>query len=168
MPQLTALILAEVGDGRSPVLDVGAGTGLLVQALPIRAGLEIDALDISPQMLGVAMGKGLYRRAIEADLTATLPIADGVYGAIVSSGTFTHGHVGPDAIDELLRVAHRRAVFVLAINKAHFEARGFGDKFAELEPLIEGLVLRVVQIYGPEATGDHKDDQAYIAVFSKR
>lgn len=168
MPKLVALIYAEVGHGRTPVLDVGAGTGLVVDAVLMRAGLQIDALDISPQMLKVAADKGHYRDTIVADLTKTLDLRDGSYDAIVSSGTFTHGHVGPDALDELLRVAQSGAVFVLAINKEHFEARGFAAKFASLETDIEGLDMRTVQIYGAGAKGDHKDDQALIAVFYKR
>lgn len=168
MPQHVADVFSEVGVGKTPVLDVGAGTGLLAEALPADKARVVDALDISPQMLAVAMGKGLYRTAIEADLTKALQIADGTYGAVVSSGTFTHGHVGPEALDALLRVAQGGAVFVLAINKEFFEARGFGAKFAALEPNIADLEFRSVAIYGAGAKGDHKDDQALIAVFSKR
>jgi len=166
MPRLVARAFADVGQGKTPVLDVGAGTGLLAEGLP--AQTVADALDISPQMLAIAMEKGLCRAAIEADLTGTLPCADGTYGAVVSSGTFTHGHVGPDALDELLRVAQSGAVFVMAINKEHFEARGFAAKFVLLEPDIEHLDLRSVPIYGAGAVGDHRDDEAYIAVFFKR
>lgn len=168
MPRLVASIYDEVGQGRGPVLDVGAGTGLLAAAMPVGAGLQIDALDISAEMLAVAGAKGLYRRTIEADLTKPLAVADGTYGAVVSSGTFTHGHVGPDALDTLVRVAQSGAVFALAINKEHFEARGFSAKFAELEPDIEHLEMRSVQIYGAAAKGDHKNDQALVAVFFKR
>lgn len=167
LPHLVALIFAEQSDGRGPVLDVGAGTGLLVENLPTRAIYEIDALDISPDMLRVAMDKRLYRKAIEADLTQNLPVPDAIYGAIVSSGTFTHGHVGPDALDELLRIARKGALFVLAINSEHFEARGFTAKFAILEPLLTEFERREVTIYGPGADDGHKDDTASIAIFRK-
>lgn len=168
LPQIVALIFAETSDGKGPVLDVGAGTGLLVQSLPTRAMYEIDGLDISPQMLAVAAEKRLYRKEIVADLTADLPIADGVYGAVVSSGTFTHGHVGPDALDELLRVSRTGALFVLAINSAHYENRGFAEKFAALAERIDGFELREVQIYGAGADEAHRDDTASIAIFQKR
>jgi len=118
--------------------------------------------------LAVAAEKGLYRDTIPGDLTAKLPIEDGVYDAVVSSGTFTHGHVGPDALDELLRVAKSGAQFVLSINATHFEARGFSAKFDSLEPHIDQLVHRLVDIYGPGADEDHKDDQAQITTFVKR
>lgn len=168
LPHLVALILAEVLEGHGPVLDVGAGTGQVAQHFPLRGSVAMDALDISPEMLAVAAGKNLYRDCITGDLTGRLNIPDGSYGALVSSGTFTHGHVGPDALEELLRIARPGAVFVLSINAAHFQARGFADKFAALAPAITGLEHRMVNIYGPGATMAHKDDQAQVVVFRKR
>ena len=168
LPQLVAMIFAEIGPGRSPVLDVGAGTGLLAQNLPTRDLLEIDALDISEEMLRVAGQKNLYRKLIRADLTGPLDIADGTYGAVVSSGTFTHGHVGPGALDELLRIARSGAAFVLAINAEHFTELGFDAKLRDLGPQIDGLHHHVVQIYGPDAPEERRTDRAQVAVFSKR
>lgn len=168
LPKMVGLIFCEAFKGLGPVLDVGAGTGLLAQNIPIRGMLEIDALDVSPDMLAVADQKGLYRTTIVADLTQPLNIADETYGVILSSGTFTHGHVGPDALDELMRIAKTKAIFVLAINAEHFEARGFTAKFAQLEPDIEGLQHHDVNIYGADADAEHKDDLSSIAVFRKR
>ncbi len=168
LPKMVGLIFCEAFKGLGPVLDVGAGTGLLAQNIPIRGMLEIDALDVSPDMLAVADQKGLYRTTIVADLTQPLNIADETYGVILSSGTFTHGHVGPDALDELMRIAKTKAIFVLAINAEHFEARGFTAKFAQLEPDIEGLQHHDVNIYGADADAAHKDDLSSIAVFRKR
>jgi len=168
MPRLVAFIYAEIAGGMGPVLDVGAGTGLLAQNIPMRASLEIDALDISPEMLRTAAGKEVYRKLIEADLTQPLKLADGTYGAVVSSGTFTHGHVGPDALDELLRVARKGAIFVLAVNAEHFEARGFAAKFDAISERIDDLEFRKIRIYGDASQDDHKDDEAQIATFRKR
>ncbi len=167
LPRLVALVLAEVYQGPGPVLDLGAGTGLVVQNMLMRGTLEIDALDISPQMLATAAAKGFYRQTIEADLTQPLAIADDTYDAIVSSGTFTHGHVGPEALDEVLRIARPGATFVLTINAEHFDARGFTAKFAQLEPAITDLEHRLVNIYGTGVDAEHENDQAHIAIFRK-
>lgn len=167
LPQIVAEILTE-HKPQGPILDVGAGTGLVAQAFPVSGSVEMHALDISPEMLAVAMNKGRYARAIQADLTLPLQLKSDTYGAVVSSGTFTHGHVGPVAMDGLLRVARSGAVFVLAINAEHFEARGFTEKFADLETDIEGLVLHEVAIYGAGADAAHRDDTAQIAIFRKR
>lgn len=168
LPQIVADLLVDLFDGQGVVLDVGAGTGLVAQHAARRKQMTMDALDISPDMLAVAAEKGLYRDTIVGDLTGRLDIATDTYDAIVSSGTFTHGHVGPDALDEVIRIAKQGAVFVLSINAEHFVARGFQDKFASLEPDIDGLDHRIVDIYGPDVDAAHRQDKAHIAVFQKR
>ena len=150
-----------------PVLDVGAGTGLLADYLSDQQELIIDALDISAAMLNVASRKCLYRNTIIADLTKPLTIKSGSYDAIVSSGTFTHGHVGPDALDELLRIAKKGALFVLSINAQHFVSRGFASKFEQLDTVIDDFILYTVSIYGSCEDHDHQSDEGHIAVFKK-
>ncbi|MBD3665461.1 class I SAM-dependent DNA methyltransferase [Sulfitobacter aestuariivivens] len=167
MPHTIAEAFVAVGKGRSPVLDVGAGTGLLVAHEAMRDVPRIDALDISPEMLRVAGGRGVYDGLIQGDLTQTLPIEDNTYAAILSAGTFTHGHVGPDALDELMRIAKPGAVFVLGINAAHYAEQGFEAKLAALEPHIQGLMIDTVPIYGPGADDAHRDDQAHVVTFFK-
>ena len=154
--------------GEGPVLDVGAGTGLCGLALASHGIGPIEATDISPEMLKQALQKGVYARAIEADLTQGLPIPDATYAGIVSSGTFTTGHVGPDALDELLRVACPGALFVISINVAHYHDAGFATALERLGADISDLHLPRRRIYGTQATGPHKDDMAFIAMFRKR
>lgn len=168
LPQVTADVFAEAG-GRGPVLDVGAGTGLLGAILSNRGYKVIDATDISAEMLQVASKKDVYRDTIVADLTLGIPAPEGSYSGVVSSGTFTHGHVGPEAIEGLLRVARRDALFALSINAAHFESHGFSRTFDDLlaRGLIKRLSLPERKIYGPAHTGPHKDDAAFIALFRK-
>lgn len=167
LPTHTARAFVRAG-GQGPVLDVGAGTGLCGAVL---AGLgvgPIDATDISGEMLDQAMRKDIYRDAIEADLTMGIPVPPDSYSGIVSSGTFTTGHVGPDAFDALLRVARPGAQFALSINAQHYQAAGFAAKLTQLENgQITGLSLPQVQVYGDLATGEHKDDTALIALFEK-
>ena len=85
--------------GMAPVLDLGAGTGLLGTALRRHGLLEIDGTDISQEMLTVAAAKQVYQRVFSGDLTARLPVADASYNGVISAGTFTTGHVGPAALD---------------------------------------------------------------------
>ena len=47
--------------GAAPVLDAGAGTGLVGEWLGILGYPEVEALDISEGMLAVARAKGVYR-----------------------------------------------------------------------------------------------------------
>ncbi|TDT75104.1 methyltransferase family protein [Litoreibacter halocynthiae] len=166
LPDHVARVFAELG-GSGPVLDVGAGTGLLGEALNPRSDVVIDALDLSADMLAVAGQKGIYRTLIEADLTKTLPIEPEQYSGIVSSGTFTHGHVGPDALDKLIALARPDALFVLSVNAEHFEARGFAAKFDALAPKITGYHIQTVSIYGAQGDRAHTSDKGHLAVFRR-
>lgn len=166
LPVHVARAFAELG-GAGPVLDVGAGTGLLAEALRGLSDLEIDALDLSADMLEVAGQKGVYRNLIEADLTKNLAIDAATYGGVASSGTFTHGHVGPDALDKLIAIAQPGALFVLSVNAAYFEARGFAAKFQALAPVITDYHIRTVSIYGEGADDVRANDKGHLAVFRR-
>lgn len=154
--------------GQGPVLDVGAGTGLCGAVL---AGLgvgPIDATDISAEMLDQAMRKDIYRDAIEADLNQGIPVPRDSYSGIVSSGTFTHGHLGPEALPALLRIARPGAQFALSINAQHYEKLGFAETLHKLaQGRIWNLTLPEVRIYGDLAIGRNKDDTALIALFER-
>jgi ubiquinone/menaquinone biosynthesis C-methylase UbiE len=165
-PQRTAaLFLAEGGQTAQPVLDIGAGTGLVAEALP---GVEIDGIDISPEMLAQAEAKGLYRNRIVADLTGPLPIADGTYHGFVSAGTFTHGHVGAECLSELLRVAAPGALFCCGTRPAVYDGMGFGSALAlaSARGQITPPRFHEIGIYDG-AAHDHSNDTALIMVFRK-
>ncbi len=166
LPALTADAFAEA-QGLGPVLDVGAGTGLVAQRLVQHEITDIDATDISPEMLEVARGKGLYRNLFISDVTQPMDVSSGSYGGIISAGTFTMGHVGPNAFDELLRIAAPGALFTIAINAAHYEAAGFAAKLEAMSAQITGLELLPVQMYGAGASGDHANDVGLLARFRK-
>ena len=87
-------LAAFVADKSTPVLDVGCGTGLTSQYLSGLGFEHFDGIDITPRMLERARERGIYRTLTEADVTQPLDLASGSYDAIISSGTFTLGHVG--------------------------------------------------------------------------
>ena len=152
---------------RGPVLDIGAGTGL-VGAHLVAAGLgPVDGVDISQEMLDVAAERGVYRRLFIGDITARLDVAEGTYRSVVSAGTFTTGHVGPEALEEVLRVAARGAQIAISVSKAHFAAAGFAAKFDALAGQITDLEMKTVRIYGDKAEGDHALDEGYVVLFGK-
>jgi SAM-dependent methyltransferase len=164
-PAEVARVFRDAG-GTGPALDIGAGTGLVAAAAP---GLELDAIDLSAEMLAAAGAKGLYRRRIVADLTRPLPLPDGAYAGFVSAGTFTRGHVGPGCLTELLRVARPGAVFAIGIHEAVLDGAGFGSALARLvaRRAISPVDFRDVPIYGPDATHAHAGDRSLVALFRK-
>lgn len=166
LPEAVARRFVELG-GAGPVLDLGAGTGL-VGALLARAELQVDGTDISPEMLAVAARRGAYVRLFEGDMTARLPVPDGAYAGLVSAGTFTNGHVGPDALAEVVRLAAPGGLAVLSVNAVHWRAMGFADAVAGLSGEIEQVETPRVPIYGAGASGDHAQDEAVLLSFRKR
>ena len=168
LPAEVAAAYLRAAPPAGPVLDVGAGTGLLAQALHGLGHRDaIDALDLSASMLARAGEKHLYRALIEGDVTRPLPCAG--YAGIVSSGTFTHGHVGPGALPHLLAATRPGGVVALSINAGIWDRLGFGAAFAAL-PGIHGLDRAEVAIYGQAAQSRdpaHAADRALIVTFRK-
>lgn len=153
--------------GFQPVLDVGAGTGLCGQALRQRGLDHIDATDISPDMLAVAKTKGIYHTLFEGDILAGLDVEASIYAGVTSSGTFTHGHVGPEAIDELIRLVRSGGWIVISINSGHFAAHGFEAKFASLGDTITNLEFRELPIYAASGSEEHAQDTGLVTLFRK-
>ena len=154
-------------DENTPILDVGAGTGLIGECLNLDSK-EIDAIDISPEMLKIATKKNCYSKIIEADLSKGLSINDNHYGAIVSAGTFTHGHVGPNVLDELIRVTRPGGLFVFTVHSKLFKKAGFDKKLLEIKKSITEPIFHKVDAYGNNPDKDHGSDQVIITVFRKR
>lgn len=153
--------------GSGLVLDVGVGTGLVGEHLHALDHHEMHGTDISQEMLDVTAGKALYQSLIQADVTQTLPIKDATYNGIISAGTFTLGHIGPDVLNELIRVAKPGALFALSINAEHFYAAGFGAKFKELAPQIEDLCFEPINLYSVANSDGHTNDRGKVALFHK-
>ena len=148
-----------------PVLDVGAGTGLIAEVMNKKNTIDIDAIDISPEMLESAKSKNCYNKLIEADLTKNLDIDNNYYGAIVSAGTFTHGHIGPNALDELLRVTKPSGLFVITIHSKVYVNQNFEQKFQDINEQITDLTFHEEKAYGNNPDKDHGNDTVFITVF---
>ena len=154
--------------GRGAVLDVGAGTGILGVLLRKNGIGPVDGIDLSQEMLDVATQKRVYRNLKIVDVTEPIKTENLVYDGVLSSGTFTHGHVGPDALDNILPLAKKGALFVLSVNKRHWLEKGFEKKLKSLDKKICNLKLVEVPIYGPSAVGKNRSDVGILAVFEQR
>ena len=162
--EIAAILRSEVGP-KAEILDIGAGTGLVAEHL---RGLTVDAVDITPEMLEIARPKGLYRQLLLGDLTAMLPIPDQSYDAVISCGTFTHGHVGPECFPELLRITRPGAVFACGTIGPVLDGAGFGSALARLVALgkITPVAWRDIPIY-EGAEHPHKEDRGLVMVFRR-
>ena len=126
-----ALVARHLPRGSAPLLDAGAGTGLVGEWLGIIGYPEVEALDISKGMLAVAAAKNVYTRLHEAALGNPLPFADGHFAGVVSAGVFTTGHVGPEGLDELVRICRPGGVIVLTVKTSVWQS-GFAARISEL------------------------------------
>lgn len=156
----------------SPVLDIGSGTGLVAFALQENNDADsravIDGVDISPEMLAISKEKNLYRQLFEVDLTQSINLPENHYGAMISAGTFTHGHVGPEVLTQLLPLCRSGALFVIGINGTAFDKYHFGSHFAALQADRHITAIEYMRVkYYASAEDDHGADQGYAAIFRK-
>lgn len=154
------------------VVDIGCGTGAVGSYLAnLRPNLKIEGFDISPEMLTEAAktrridNSPVYDKLIEVDLTGEVP--QGSYDAMISAGTFTHGHLGPQTLISIIQLVRVNGWFVVGINSKHFELLGFADTLREAHDsdVISEAQLFEAQVYGP--TSPHFGDTTQIAIFSR-
>ena len=132
-PALAADTVARVAGVDGAILDAGCGTGLVGAELAQRGATVIDGVDVSPGMLERARSTGAYRSLEPADLTRPLTAPDDAYDVVVCVGTLTHGHVGPEAIDEFVRVTRPGGSVVATVLDDVWESGGYR---AEVDSLV--------------------------------
>ena len=152
----------------NPILDVGAGTGLVGECLYKMGHKKIIGIDISPEMLEQAKSKECYSSLMEADVTRKIPLKSNSIGAIVSAGTFTHGHVGADAFDELLRITKPGGLFVLSINAKVFVKGGFQEKFSRIKNCISVPMFNEFKAHGNNKDKNFSEIKILASIFRKK
>ena len=152
----------------SPILDVGAGTGLVGEFLKAKCAKEIIGIDISSEMLNQAKLKKCYTSLIQADITKKIPLENNSLGAVISAGTFTHGHVGPNALDELLRVTKPGGLFVLSVNSKFFVKAGFEKKFTEIKKIITKPLFEKFNAHGHSSNKTYTSVKILACIFRKK
>ena len=125
-----ALLCRHLAAGSAPILDAGAGTGLIGEWLKIVGDPRAEALDISEGMLEVARRKGVYDKLHCAAMGEPLDLPSDHFAGAVCAGVFTVGHVGPEGLDELGRVVRPGGVLVLTVKNRTWED-GFGAHVAD-------------------------------------
>jgi predicted TPR repeat methyltransferase len=158
--------LAEPND--HPIADIGCGTGLTAQALNTDKS-NIDGFDISDEMLDKAREKNIYNTLYNADLTQPLDPHSEHYGGLISSGTFTLGHLGPEDLAHLLQILKPNGLVCVTVNTAHFENQGFDAVLGRLHKgsEITQPEIHTVPIYSGEKTHEHSADMMHILSFRK-
>ena len=115
------------------VLDAGAGTGLVGQALGTMGYQNLVAMDLSEGMLKEARQKNLYTEFHQMVMGETLGFPSGSFDGVISVGVFTLGHAPFSSFDELIRVTKPGGFIVFSLRTDMYETAGFKQKQSALE-----------------------------------
>jgi SAM-dependent methyltransferase len=147
--RIADLLAEHVPDRSTRVLDLGCGTGAAGRRLREHGFRAIDGVDISPEMLRLARRSGAYAELVEADLTDLTegPVLHRRYGASVSAGTFTSGHVGAGALEGIAAWLQPGATVAWVVAAGLWPA--FREELGRLHLHVVAATLEPVRRDGP-------------------
>ena len=121
-----------VKDKSKYIIDVGCGTGLVGLQLKKLGYKNFDGVDLSQEMIDIAIDRG-YASLFLGNLNETLPIEGDQYEAAICVGVFTHGHVGPSQLEELIRIVKPGGIICFTVNEDVYESYGFDEAIKSQE-----------------------------------
>ena len=118
----TEILLKYLDNKKAKILDAGCGTGLVGDILYNKSYKNIVGIDFSQEMLNRALKKNVYQSLSLGDLTQKLHFDDHTFDAVICAGTFTCGHVGPEALSEIIRITKNGGYISFTVRKQEWEA----------------------------------------------
>ena len=132
-PEIIANIFRKISKNNHAIIaDIGCGTGALGEQF-FEEKFVLDGFDISSKMLAEAKRKNVYRELIECDITKPKKLPFESYDGVISCGTFTLGHLGPEYLKRIIDMLVEGGLGVIGINKAHFFNESFENVILEME-----------------------------------
>ncbi len=129
---IASLLIEHLPEKLSRIIDIGCGTGLTCTLLHEQGYANLDGIDLSPDMLQVASNRNIYQSLFAGDLNLSLDVESNIYDAAISSGTFTHGHVGAEPLDEVVRILKPGGILAITIHSDLWQSHGFEAKLKSL------------------------------------
>ena len=114
------------------IFDAGCGTGLVGIELKKYGFKNFHGADLSQKLLNT-VPENLYQRLEKVDLNQKINTDDNYYDAVMCVGTFTFGHVKPNALDEFARITKPGGLICFTINEGIYEEYGFDKKIKNLK-----------------------------------
>lgn len=124
-------IAARVLNKDAVILDAGAGTGLVGEALKARGFTNLIAMDYSEEMLEVARSKGIYREIYQADLNHPTELAESSVDCVVTCGTTSQ--VPAASLHEYARLTCPGGRIIFAVVRESWDRCGYAEILDALE-----------------------------------
>lgn len=129
---ITSFIARHVGREEAPLLDAGCGTGLTGPYLAALGYRHLEGLDMSDEMLAHAEARGCYEGFTRAILGDPLPLEDGRFACVFSTGVFTDGHAPAESLRELARIVRQQGHLIFTVRQSVYQKGGFDREIAAL------------------------------------
>jgi len=113
------------------IFDAGCGTGLVGIELKKYSFKNFHGADLSQTLLDT-VPKDLYQKLVKVDLNKPIEVENNFYGGVMCVGTFTFGHVKPNALHEFIRITKPGGLICFTINEGIHEEYGFDKKNDQL------------------------------------
>jgi len=164
-PQVAAEVFARYVPKEARVLDAGAGTGLMGEAL-IKLGYEkLTGIDLSRGMLKQAAKRNIYEELHRMVMGEPLDFETASFDAVVSVGVLTLGHAPANSLDEMVRVTRPGGYVIFTLRPDVHESQGFREKQAAL---VEEEKWELVEVSEKEQVLPKGEPDAYHQVWVYR
>ncbi len=119
MPVNIARTLAQLlnDNPNAAILDAGAGTGLVGEALSNQGYTNLTAVDLSEKMLALAKEKQVYQNLHQGNLEEPIFGNSISFDVIIAAGVFAYAHAGPKVLDNLFTLLKDQGLFLLTIRQ---------------------------------------------------
>ena len=100
------------------ILDAGAGTGLVGQALAKQGYTNLTAVDLSEKMLDIAKERQVYKALLQCNLEDDSMFSNSTnFDVVIAAGVFAHAHAGVEILHNLFSLLKEEGFFLLTIRE---------------------------------------------------
>lgn len=118
MPASIARTLTQLINNKdAAILDAGAGTGLVGEALSKQGYTNLTAVDLSEKMLALAKEKRVYQNLHQGNLEESLFKDSVSFDIIIAAGVFAYAHAGVKVLNNLFDLLKSEGILLFTIRE---------------------------------------------------